>query len=275
MATMGSWRTAYFVVAAVAVAAGVTLWVLPIHVEQRERDVPAGPPHSSKLETSFNPKAKNIYGGLDRSVLIVLALLYGAMMFSGLNYRALMTSLPTYLTADEPGVYTGKGSSAIVLTVFVIGGIGQFLAGRFADRASAVRLYVALVATSVPMALLLAFSAGVGNLAAGAAMGLALVHFGTQPVENLLIAKHTPAHLRSMSYGFKFLLTFGVGALGAPMVGALWDATGTFAWTYVIFAAVAVIVTAIVMVLVKVIARHDEPEPAVDLPPTPPVAEQA
>jgi hypothetical protein len=107
------------------------------------------------------------------------------------------------------------------------------------------------VGTSIPLALLLAASGGVGGMAAGISMGLAFVHFGTQPAENLLIARMTPSSVRSTSYGVKFLVTFSIGALGAPVVGVLWKNTGTLAWTFVLFAAVAIIVTGIVLALTQ------------------------
>ncbi len=240
MASHGNWRAAYAIVAVVALMAGAGLWMLPIRDERHET------PHADDAASAQ---------AVDTGVLKLLALMYLAMMLSGFNYRSLMTAMPTFLTATENGVYAGTGKGGVVLAVFLVGGIGQFFGGRMADRGSAVGLYVTLVALSVPMALLLAVSGGVGVFGMAAAMCLASAHFGTQPVENLLIARHTPARLRSTSYGIKFLVTFGLGALGAPAVGFLWRQTGTLAWTYVMFAAVAVVVTGVVLVIVRVVAE--------------------
>ena len=216
------------------------LWLLPIREEQRP--VPEAECTATASQGNGSP-----FG--------LLALLYLAMMLSGFNYRALMTALPTYLTAEASGVYLGTGTGVAVLAVFLVGGAGQFFGGRWADRGHAIGLYVSLVALSVPLALLLAWSAGVGPFAVLTAMALATVHFSTQPIENLLIARHTPARLRSTSYGFKFLVTFGVGALGAPVVGLLWRQTGTLAWSFVLFAGVGVVVTGIVLMLVRRMAQ--------------------
>lgn len=236
MTAAGDWRTAYWLLAAVAIVCAVVFPLLPVGHDRAKavQPIPAA-------------RAK----GLPPILVRMLVLLFAATMLGGFNYRSLMTALPTYLTAESSGVYAGAGRGGMVLTVFVLGGIGQFMAGRFADRASPLNLYVGLVATSVPLALLLALSAGVGGVAVAIAMGLALVHFGTQPAENVLIAQLTPARLRSTFYGFKFLVTFGFGALGAPAVGALWRQTGTLAWSFVVFAGVAVIVTLIVLALVR------------------------
>ena len=280
MASLGSWRAAYAIVAVVALAAGSALWWLPTRTEGRTTPAPPDVPRCRRCRhpladvsgprcpacgTPFDPADRPGAVGMDRRALRLLLLLYLAMMLSGFNYRSFMTALPTYLTARGPGHYAGEGHGGAVLAVFLIGGIGQFFGGRLADRRNAVRLYVALVALSIPLALLLAASAGIGPWAAVAAMGLAAAHFSTQPVENLLIARHTPARFRSTSYGIKFLVTFGLGALGAPVVGFLWRTTGTLAWTFVLFALVGLFVTAIVLGLVRAVGRH-EAEPLASAP---------
>lgn len=240
MASMGSWRAAYWLIALVAFASAVAFYVL-------HADVPPSETAHSKQDR-MTPAHRS-------KIIKIMILLYAATMLSGFNYRSLMTALPTYLTAESSGAYLGAGKAHLVLLVFLIGGIGQYVSGRVADHISPVRLYLALIAISVPLALLLALSAGVGYFGASTAMALALFHFSTQPAENILIAKYSPPRLRSTSYGLKFLVTFGIGALGAPCVGFLWNETGTLAWTFVVFAAVAVIVTAIVLVLARTEAK--------------------
>ncbi len=241
MASAGSWRAAYWIIAGVAIACALAFSVLPI-------DDGRGKASTTRIGASaFAPS---------RRLIKLLVLLYLAMALIGFNYRALMTALPTYLTAESSGVYAGVGSAGVVLTVFLFGGLGQYLSGRFADLVNPVRLYLVLVVVSVPLALLLALSAGVGQAGAATAMALALVHFGTQPAENVLIAEHTPARVRSTSYGIKFLLTFGLGALGAPAVGLLWRTTGTLAWTFVVFAAGAVLVAGVILLLAKAVTQQ-------------------
>ncbi|MEC8025218.1 MAG: hypothetical protein VX223_14925, partial [Myxococcota bacterium] len=48
-----------------------------------------------------------------------------------------------------------------------------------------------------------------------------------QPVENRYIAINSPASRRSVAYGIKFTITFGVGALAVPVVSAILSAHGT------------------------------------------------
>ncbi len=244
MASAGSWRAAYWILSGVAMVCAVVFSLL--RIDDGRGEAPTA---------RARARASGVAPG--RGLVSLLVLLYLAMMLSGFNYRSLMTALPTYLTAESSGVYVGVGSSGVVFAVFLFGGLGQYLAGRFADHTSPLRLYVGCVVASVPLALLLALSAGVGNIAAATAMALAVVHFGTQPAENVLLAEYTPARVLSTSYGIKFLVTFGLGALGAPAAGLLWKTTGTLAWTFVVFAAVAVLVAGLIFLLAKEVARHE------------------
>ena len=44
---------------------------------------------------------------------------------------------------------------------------------------------------------------------------------GQQPVKNGIVAKYTPSRWRGHAYGLSFAIDFGVGALGAALVGRL------------------------------------------------------
>ncbi len=56
-----------------------------------------------------------------------------------------------------------------------------------------------------------------------ACMIMAIFLFGLQPAENSSLADATSRGRRGLSYGTKFAMTFGIGALGAPLVGFLWE----------------------------------------------------
>ncbi len=239
---MGSWRFAYWtlaIIAAVGCAATRIVTAKPIAE------------YHTQKSTSANVQSPVVQTGIPA----ILILLYVAMMLGGFNYRTLTTALPTYLMSGSAGSYKQAGS--LIFFVFASGGIGQLLVGRLADRKSPLTLYVSLVATTVPLALMLALTGGGGRIAVPCAMALAFVSLGVQPVENLLIAQYTAAKRRSLSYGLKFLLTFGVGALGAPAVGAIWEHFD-LRWAFVLIAAIAIICTLLVWRLVqRVRAEHD------------------
>jgi hypothetical protein len=87
------------------------------------------------------------------------------------------------------------------------------------------RVYFFLVAAFVPLAAILSVMGGTlwGVFVASL---LSVVMFAQQPVENSLLADYTTSGRRSVSYGTKFMLTFGVGALGTQVVGEVWQAAG-------------------------------------------------
>jgi MFS family permease len=241
MASNWSWRAAYAIVGALAIVAGLVLLWIPIGGRR------AAP----------TPSVQSIGNGRPNywKVFLLLGPLYAAMMLSGFNYRLMMTSLPTYLTADGLGHYSGKGAEIAILIVFTGGALGQYAAGRYADRLKRpMRLYSSLVVVTVPMSLWLAYSGGVGAIAVLAAVGLAIFHFGGQPVENLMIAQYSHPSNRGAAYGLKFLAVFAVGAPGAPAVGAIWNDTGSLSGAYVVFALVAGVIACILLLGAKRLA---------------------
>jgi hypothetical protein len=52
----------------------------------------------------------------------------------------------------------------------------------------------------------------------GSAALFAFFSLGMQPIENSLFAHYTPRRWRATAYGFKFVLTFGVGSLAVWLV---------------------------------------------------------
>jgi MFS family permease len=150
-----------------------------------------------------------------------LLLLFAAMMLGGFNYRSLVTALPTYLTGETArGGELARGG-LLVFFALGVGGVGQFFGGWTADRFGAGRIYPWLIGMLVPFSILLGMLGGT-PYAFVAACFLAVFLFAQQPVENSLMAEWTSAGRRSLSYGTKFALTFGVGAVGAYVVGLVW-----------------------------------------------------
>ncbi len=189
------------------------------------------------------------------------------MMFSGLMYRAFTTILPAFLelrlgnisrllreavgtvgsgTADAaagsggaaaaagPGT-TAAGpdnpaldtfiANAVTTGVYVIGIIGQLIGGRVADRRSLKWGYFAFFAIALPFAAGMIFLDGLFLIPAAGLFVLFIL--GIQPIENSLVAYLTPPKWRSVSYGIKFSLVFGVGALAVKLVSWIQEKTGS------------------------------------------------
>lgn len=216
--SLGFWQGAYLVLAALASLAGLIairdLRRLPTEAT-RGADIPGCPAGIGRQENLAHERARSW-------VPFVLLLL--VMLGAGFNYRCLMTSLPSYLSEGNDFI---KGGIYIFVITLVGGSIGQLVGGALSDRWGARRVYLFLVAALVPLSLLLGAGRDI-NVAALVAGLLAVALFAQQPVENSLLAECTSRGRRSISYGAKFVLTFGVGALGTTVVGIVWQESGSF-----------------------------------------------
>jgi predicted MFS family arabinose efflux permease len=216
MVSLGEWRLAYALIAGASLLSGIALIFLHVD-ESAAREARAKPAdNGTPLARAVDSRG--------------LGLLLLATMLGGFNYRCLLTALPTYLKETDllvPGV--------LAFLVLALGGVGQIMGGHTADRVSPARLYVVLIAALGPLAILMAHGSAVTGV--GAAAVLAIFLFATQPVENVLLAGLTAPQRRSTLYGVKFLLSFGLGALGAQLVGVVWEETGSLAPVFDVLAA--------------------------------------
>lgn len=216
----GWWRLAYVIVAVFALICYIYLsWLLRGRRAAATDDLPPVEIPLTRPAVSTQPTA------FSWSMTLPLLLLYGAMMLGGLNYRCLITALPTFLTEQDATAAALSLGAIMVFITLLLGGVGQLLGGWLADRHGARYVYPACIGLLLLLALLVG-SAGGGLGAFALSSGLAIFLFGLQPVENSLLAEWTSRGRRGLSYGTKFALTFGLGSLGAPLVGVIWEQTG-------------------------------------------------
>src|SRR5262249_55364625 len=230
---LGDWRWAYGIVAGLCLVGGAIMsWPTgagasagpgartPEVVHFPAPAAPAAP--SPSLLTRYAP----------------LMLLLCAMMMAGINYRCVMTALPNYLPFDVRYLAT---------LPLLVGGVGQILGGLLGDRLGARPVYMFMVTSLIPLAALMSLLEG-NLLAVAVASLLAVTMSAQQPVENTLLAESTSAARRSISYGWKFVLTFGVGASGAQIAGLLRTYTGSWAPVFVLVACLAALMLALLFV---------------------------
>lgn len=169
--------------------------------------------------------------GETNGLLGAFVVLLAAMMLGGLAYRAATVILPTYFELKNhvivmwlSAVIQGELSQNLVATsvtslIFVIGMLGQYTGGRFAERFDPRIGYLIFFGITALPGVLMAFS---GNWIL---IGLALLYFffllGMQPIENTLVARFTPRRFHHSAFGTKFVLTFGVGALAVKIAAAI------------------------------------------------------
>jgi MFS family permease len=246
-AGIGHWRLGYVLLAAASFLSGLVMLMLRLEEPVIEEPRPS-------VEANGDAKAAEV----DNRGLWLLLL---TMMLGGLNYRCLMTALPTFLAGSEADAGSLKNGALWTFLVLAAGGLGQYAGGHTADRFQPFKFYFLLIAATVPLALLMAHGGWV--MAVPAAGVLAVFLFAQQPVENTIMAHITSPRRRSTLYGIKFLLTFGVGALGVQLVGIIWQQTDSMAPVFDLFA-----IGALLMALLAVAFRFvrlrgaTPPEPA-------------
>jgi len=217
------WRAAFIVPGAVIVATGAAFyWLLArrVIVESkidRRQDVPA-----SREDT-----------------IRAVAVLAVTLLCTGMIYQATQPALPKIFSERLGDIAGGGvlGVSAFVALVYLVAGGLQVMAGHLADRYPLKAVYFACFVLQVPF-LMLAASLG-GSALVAVAMIMVAINAGSLPAENSLVARYAPSNWRGLAFGMKFVLAFGVSALGVKMEGMLYDLTGGFFWLFVVLGAIA------------------------------------
>ncbi len=115
-------------------------------------------------------------------------------------------------------------AGAIATFVFAFGSLGELMGARWAKRRGGLALYAAMNAVSALGLIGAAFLRGPWLLVAGALF--TFFHFGTQPVENELVARRADPRVRGVAFGLKFVVSFGIGSLATDPAIAGWSRYG-------------------------------------------------
>lgn len=163
----------------------------------------------------------------------------------GLIAQAVMVSLPKLFEVRVTFLaWAGlMGTGGLVTVALAVGALGHFIGGHLADRVPLKAVYVAMYVVMMPVALL-ASSLTEAPLVATAAATMFLISLSL-PAENSLVARFCPSGWRATIYGTKFVLALGVSSLAVPMVGLIFDATGDFAWVFLMIAGLAGLIVAL------------------------------
>lgn len=200
-----SWRAAYLLPGVVSMLLGLVLAFALLSGK-----VSNGRPFSPASRDAPAEAGRSASGG-------ALAMLAVAMICSSLLYAAFTTALPKWaaskMTAFWPDADLGAIGSVVGI-VFLVGGLGQVLAGYLSDRHDPRQIYAWTLVTKPALLLGAAFLAGPLGLAAAALTVLAMDV--TSPSESLLLARWTPAKRR----GFAFGIRHAVALAAAP--GGVW-----------------------------------------------------
>jgi len=229
------WRAAFLLLAVPALVLGVAFLFRPIGREEVASATVA--PVDTEPGTLWTP------------TFLLLCL---TMLIGGLAYRATSVVLPVLFDEKVPMIGHGIATSAAYGLAIVMNYVG----GRLAERYDAPRVYWALHALSLPPLIAAAWSTGLPLLLLMALYTACAL--GTQPAENSLLASLTPRGRRSVGFGVKFTLSFGVGAAAVPIVAAVLRGSGTGAVQLLLIGLVAGILTSASLLIIHLMTRRVE-----------------
>ncbi len=159
-------------------------------------------------------------------------LLMFSMFCIGLVFQSTQAALPKLFDL-RLGEFLGEGAlgvGALVAALYSVGGVMQYFGGHVADRVNVKRLYMSGLFLQVPCYMLVAYALGL-PLVLGALAAIFL-NAAVLPAENMLLARFTPQHRRSLAFGAKFVLAFSAGPLAVKLVAAVQGETGEFVWVF-------------------------------------------
>jgi MFS family permease len=236
-----SWRWALVILGSASIAAAAVLSPLGMNEKLRRED--------SKTNSSAEQRLRYF-------VILCFTLVLG-----GIAYRGNMVLLPAYLEIKSTFFHDLIGSlsfiplqgtktlAATILTSLILltGIFGQLLGGKIADRYDLRFGYLMVHSLSLPFLLAMAFTSN--YLLALCAAGYAFFNFGSQPLENSLIAALTPSRWRSTGFAVKFILNFGIGSSVVYLIGVVKRAY-SLETVYVFLAGVAFLLVSSILVLI-------------------------
>lgn len=195
-----------------------------------------------------------------RDMVRAFAVLAVTMLCTGLIYQAIQPALPK-MFAVKLADWTGDGVfavGALVAAIYFVAGGAQVVAGKLADHYPLKWVYLGAFVLQAPVLFLAAGLGGAGLLIVALVMVTANV--GALPAENALVARYAPSQWRSLAFGLKFILAFGLSGLGAQLEAYLFDLTGGFHWLFSVLTAIALV--AIVAILLLPNERKEAVQPA-------------
>ena len=205
------------------------------------------------LTSAFRTVLADSRGLFVGGFLVVFAI----QLVYGIYYRGIFTFLPDVLgglPVFEPlavGRHELEASQLAYTGLLLVGVFGQYTGGVLSDRTNPERALVGtfVVLTLATVLFVPASTSGIAPLlAVCAVLGFCIYAFA--PISQSLIAEYADDRTHGLSFGYVYLGTFGVGALGAALAGAALDLGGTLA----LFSSLAVLValcTAIAVTLLE------------------------
>ena len=256
------WRIvamALAVPALLAAAIGTIVEFDPTAAVESEEAIAKGPSGPESL-SEFLTETRRLF-------TVAFLFVFAVVALNGLYYRGMLTFLPDLLSeflrstvgdiqpgfidSDSPFAETFDAAQYLYVGLLVVGIGGQYLGGWLTDRIEPDRGLVGMLAclTIIALGFVPAVQIGVwGLLAASSLLGFAM--FAMQPLTQATIAKYSLPDSRGLSFGYTYLAIFGIGALGAAIVGTI-RTYGTTSSVFFVLAAFSTLAGTLALILVS------------------------
>ena len=216
-----SWRAAFYIPGVVALLTGF------IYIAASRSW-----PSADKITSS--PEAR-------QAMWRVIAILGMAALLVGLVFQTSTIALPKLFEEGLDDI-TSSGLGVGGMVSLAIGGAActQIATGLLVDRFPIKTVWIGALYLQVPLLIVVGLVSQAGLLIA--AFALLVIIFGEIPIQDALLTRHTPDHLRSRIFGLKFALALGASALAVPIIAALHAPGGGFIWLFAMLAGCALTV---------------------------------
>lgn len=178
-----------------------------------------------------------------------VALMMLPVFILGLIYNTVQGALPKLFEEQMLDLLGGRIEfiGSIVGAVYVVGALTQILGGFLADRFPLNSIYVGLWLFQAPLLFMLAEFGGLPL----AMVATALTMTGTAilPAENMMLSKFAPAKHQGVTFGVKFVVTFGAAPLGVFLITQVRDATGEFTLLFLALSIISLIAVLVAVFL--------------------------
>lgn len=223
---VAGWRAAFLVPGVLAVATGAAFIVLAGTGKLVEGAAP--------IAREKTPSRTDMARGL---AILLMNMLCAGVIFQGLQY-----ALPKALDEKQASLLGDGlfGLGVAYTMIYFVAGTLQYVGGHLADRYPARTVYILAYAAQVPLLALVSALADLPMIAT--AMLAVTLAVGVFPAENVLFIRYTPERHRSLAFGVRYVIAFGVGPLAIQLIAAVHERAGATAPLFILLAACAGIV---------------------------------
>ncbi len=227
-----SWRAAFIVPGAIAIATGVAFALFARSGAMATRT-------TDRVAQAEPARADTI------RMMCVIAV---TSMCGGLIFQSMTIGLPKVFDLRLTGLVTGTmGVGIMVSIVYAVAGFAQIAVGHLVDRYPLKPLFSIIFLLQAPLLFLAADLFDLPLMLI--AIVFVFLNVGALPISEGVVARYTPVDWRATIYGAKFVIALGVASLAVPMVALIHERTGDFALLFTILGTMALVVAAAALFL--------------------------